>query len=439
MPATKFEMPVFDPIPVSGIDANHMLYGNFIGVQYVLPDRLDKAALEQAWQILLKQFPAMAGRFNRQQIVHSQQLPKLKHQSFDEGLETHARIGSLQDKRTDYVDEPPRKDVLSGRAPLSTLTLSEFNDGAILGLAVSHVISDAGGFHKIAGHLAKIYSSILSGKAVPQWPLTTSLPEFKFGTQRDWAATKTELTGQNLSPPLKLSGAAGFLPRQMVLWAMNKIASQNRMVAHLEAVQVAKLKETVLTESSEDWISTNAALCAHFASVLIKLIHGDSVKKPIRMGQLLDLRGRYFEDTGNQQNSFVGNAILIHTDKPDIETYDRPSLARFFKSSITGLTPDFLKARLDVIADCLRHGRTYPGLEFTDPLLAVNNQTKMPVYDIAFGGISPSRIIPQDVGDNIMFFPAPDGGVEVYIRDILNPKRQASLETPKWQARLFDF
>ena len=62
----------------------------------------------------------------------------------------------------------------------------------------------------------------------------------------------------------------------------------------------------------------------------------------------------------------------------------------------------------------------------------------MPVYNLEFGGQSPLRVIPQDVGDNIMFFPAPNGSVEIYIRDILNPKRQAKLETPKWQAQIYD-
>ena len=63
----------------------------------------------------------------------------------------------------------------------------------------------------------------------------------------------------------------------------------------------------------------------------------------------------------------------------------------------------------------------------------------MPVYDVSFGGQKPIRIYPQDVGDNIMFFPAPNGGIEVYIRDIVNPGGQQKLLTPEWQERIFDF
>jgi len=63
----------------------------------------------------------------------------------------------------------------------------------------------------------------------------------------------------------------------------------------------------------------------------------------------------------------------------------------------------------------------------------------MPIYDVRFNGQSPTRIYPQDVGDNIMFFPAPDGGIEIYVRDIVNPLRQEKLLTTEWQKQVFDF
>ena len=63
----------------------------------------------------------------------------------------------------------------------------------------------------------------------------------------------------------------------------------------------------------------------------------------------------------------------------------------------------------------------------------------MPVYDGRFDGQKPTQIYPQDVGDNIMFFPAPDGGIDIYIRDIVNPQGQQKLLTPEWQERIFDF
>ena len=428
----------FPQVKVSDIDINHMLYGNFIGLQYAFKNCLDIESLKRSITMLMEQFPVLDGHFDKatSSVIGTSSETTLRVQNYsDEILNDHLSIGTVQPNRTKFVAEPSRKEVYSGKAALSTFTFTKLQTGCILGIAISHLITDASGFHKIARHLGNIYSAIISGDEIPKWPYVADLSAFKFGSGNTWQETQSELSNQGLKTPVKL----GLIPRKMVLWAMTKISTQNRLVVKLTANQVSTLKQTVLKESAEDWISTNAALSAHFVSILVKLIHGDAPKKTLRMGQLLDLRGRYFEGAGNEQDSFIGNAILIYTKKAALKNYNRGSLAQFFKASTASIDAEFLQNRLDVISDCLRHGRTYPGLEFSDPLIAVNNQTKMPIYDLAFNGQTPQRIIPQDVGDNIMFFPAPDGSTEVYIRDILNPKRQAKLETTEWQARIFDF
>jgi len=423
-------------IPVSDIDVNHMMYGNFIGVIYLFEIRLDETVLASAWEELQRQLPVVTGRYSaKTQSLIPSQLGVLQSRNSPNHLND-----VRQSDRNNYISEPDRRIVLAGKAPLASLTLTHLDkNGSVLGLAINHVITDAGGFHKIAKYLGEIYTAFAQGKPAPMASFVTSLPEFTFGTKKDWVETRDELSRQDLKPPLPLTGAKGWLPRNLVLWAMKKISTQRRLRISLTSKQVDQLKQTALEESGEDWISTNAALCAHFASIMIDLIHDGTPKKPLRIGQLLDLRHRYFEDSENQQGDFIGNAILIHTQQTQLQDYSRGALTRFFKSMVSGLSAEFITTRLNVIADSLRNGRTYPGLEMSDPLLAVNNQTKMLAYAIDFNSFSPIDIIPQDVGDNIMFFPAKEGGVDVYIRDILNPKRQAKLESPSWQARIFDF
>jgi len=420
---------------VSNIDVNHMMYGNFIGVLYLFNERLHEATLRKAWSQLIEQLPILACVYDQygQCLVPSAPAPFEASEADLTSKDFHSA------RRSELINEPGRRAVLGGRAPLSSLKLTELKDtGCVLGLAINHVITDAGGFHKVAQHLGDIYTALVDGKVVPAPSFILKLPEFTFGTDRTFAETKTELAQQGLKTPMSMRGVRGAVPKSAILWAMSKISGQTRLRVHFTPAQVQELKASAHTESGEDWISTNAALCAHFTSIMIGLIHDGEPKKPLRIGQLLDLRNRYFDDSKNQQNSFIGNAILIHTEQADLENYDRGTLTRFFKSMVSDLSPDFMQSRLDVIADSLRHGRNYPGLEMSDPLLAVNNQTKMPVYNIDFKEINPIDIIPQDVGDNIMFFPAQDGGVDIYIRDILNPKRQAKLKNPEWQTRIFD-
>ena len=437
----------FDPIAVSDIDLNHMLYGNYIGVQYVFQNNLGVDNLAKATRKLCEQFPALSGclEFKTRSIIPNTCPVQFRHQTNWPGSASdYMTAGTIQARRRDFVLEPDRRTFIRGAAPVMTLCLTDFEGGgSILGIAINHVLTDAAGFHKTANHLAQIYSAFCQGAPPPDWPYSSKIPVFDFGTNRsrhDWQAQLSEFSW---AKPAKIGGLSGAPMRNIVLWSMGKIASQNRLAVVLNRDQVADLKDAVLKQSGEEWISTNVAICAHFASIMARLIGRKRPSKPFRVGQLLDLRGRYFDENKDLQRDFIGNAILIHTQhtgfEPGIPNYDRKAFAKFFKKSVAELDGQSLRRRLDLIADGLRHGYTYPGLEMSDPLLAVNNQSKMPVYDIDFNGQSPDRVIPQDVGDNIMFFSAPKGGIEIYLRDILNPKRQALLQQDEWRQRIFSF
>ena len=51
-------------VNVNDIDVNHMMYGNFIGVQYVFRDRLNEAVLNKAWWHIRHRFPKLASQFD---------------------------------------------------------------------------------------------------------------------------------------------------------------------------------------------------------------------------------------------------------------------------------------------------------------------------------------------------------------------------------------
>ena len=418
-----------------------MLYGNYIGVLYLLENQLDPDVLPKAWLLLQKQFPPLASRYDPNAHI----LTGLEHPI---EIQLDSTAGHFADYvsnpdfdilRTWFVDEPNRKLAETGKAPMSTLTYTAFEDhGSMLGFAIAHVVTDAGGFHRLARQLADNYNALLSGSDIPDANFLRSMTEFNFGTNRSWEQTNHVLAQQGLKVPFSLQGVSGWFMRRMITWGMKHILSIERFPVHFTPDQVAQLKATVLAESGEDWISTNVALCAHFSSIMIELMHGPKSKKPIQLGQLLDLRNRYFEDPDNQQDRFIGNAILIHSELTDLGDYSRSNLARFFKKMTTGLSDRFITERMDITSDCFRHGRSYPGLDMKNPMVCVNNQTKMPVYDLDFAGVKPSHILPQDVGDNIMFFPSHDGGIDTYLRNFQEKDGHKKLAKPEWQARIFD-
>ncbi len=426
---------------VSPIDANHLLYGNYIGLQYVFETPLDVEALTKAVEILITQFPALSGIFIEKSfsIIAAPTHVSLKTQRLKKSV-THI-LGTTS--RPKCVEQPSRLDVLKGREPLSTFTLTELSDGMILGIAVSHVLTDAAGFHLLMKHLAEIYGAILSNKALPVFPYVTHLGVFEFGTDRSKTDSLKALKRRGLPKPIPIKGLIGRFIKSLIIKAMDKSLSKNPPIKlHFTPDDITRLKDTVLTESGEDWISTNTALCAHFTSIVAKLSYGEDVKKEIQIGQLLDLRTRYFETDPISQSSYVGNAILIHIDNaafPDgLQNTSRGALARYFKQRQATTKAVDIQMRLDLLTDCLKHGYTNPELDVKNPIISLNNQSKMPVYDVSFDGQKPVRIYPQDVGDNIMFFPASDGGIEIYIRDIVNPLGQHKLLSPDWQSQIYN-
>lgn len=429
--------------PVSPIDENHLLYGNFIGLQYIFETPISAQSLSAAIEILISQFPALSGHYGASS-GHIKAAAKPVTLDIEKSPKTAEDILAAT-QRPNFINQPKRTDVLKGRAPLSTFRLTQCgNGGAVFGAAINHVLSDAAGVHMLMQHLSNIYDALETGNTPPEFLFVTTLDTFNFGTARNKAESLAALKTRGLPKPIPIKGLMGRFIKPIIIKAMDKSLADNPPVKiHFTSNDVARLKETVLRESGLDWISTNTALCAHFTGLIAKLSYGDDIKNKMQIGQLLDLRGRYFKTEPQAQSRFVGNAILIHIDKANfpkgLQNTPRGTLAQYFKERQTKTDTEDVKARLDLLADCLRHRYTNPELDVKKPIIALNNQSKIPAYAITFGRQRPAHIIPQDVGDNIMFFPAHNGGIDIYIRDIVNPKGQEKLNDHDWQAQIFDF
>ena len=163
---------------VSPIDENHLLYGKFIGLQYVFKGGLDAEVLAESVAELADQLPALSGRYQTKtaSVISSSTKASVKIQTAN---------GSIADilaseKRLHYIEQPARKDVLRGEASLSTFTLTEFEDGGVVfGMAISHVLTDAAGYHLLMRHLADIYTAVLTRITLPDFTFATHIKAFE--------------------------------------------------------------------------------------------------------------------------------------------------------------------------------------------------------------------------------------------------------------------
>ena len=154
-----------------------MLYGNYIGVVYVFEHKLDERALAEAWRVLQKQFPPLASRYDRrsQSLVALEHFIDVEFRSEPSHFSDHVNDTDFDILRTFFVEEPDRKMAESGQAPMSTLTLTDLTEGgAILGFAVAHCVTDAGGFNRLARQLADNYNAIRAGEDISGCLLYTS-------------------------------------------------------------------------------------------------------------------------------------------------------------------------------------------------------------------------------------------------------------------------
>jgi len=146
---------------------------------------LDTELLARAVSELISQFPALSERYDAKSGVV---LPS---------------PDPVKIKTRNYI-EPKRRDVLRGKAPLFTASLTKSEDGTCLGMAISHLLTDAAGYHMIMRHLGDIYSALISGHAAPKYPFATQLEAFQFGTEQSKSETLNQLKKRGLPKPIPM-------------------------------------------------------------------------------------------------------------------------------------------------------------------------------------------------------------------------------------------
>lgn len=432
-------------------DHNYVLYSNSIGVQYVFEKKINHDSLMNALTKLLKEYPALAGRadFKKMKVIRKGKgIPFTMVNNHPDNIDMYRKAGCIQRNRAEFVSEPKRILIEKGKAPLMCIKLTNFaSGGCILGITINHALLDAKGFHLVVHRWSRIFTEIAANRSY-QNDLNNKLiygrrSLFTFGSNRGKKKLFQDMRSCGIPKPVNFKGFFGRILKNFMLKVLDNAKRADRELIYFSKEQVARIKETVTKESGEDWITTNEALSAHILKIMSELQYGDKKLDKIQILSGIDIRGRIHHETVDQQARFAGNAFYVYSVTAelgkDFHRANRGEIAAFLKRSFAEITAENLQTDLDAVYDCLRLGYNYPGVDFRIPVHQLNNQSKLPVYDVDFGAGKPLRVIPQDIGDNILFFPARDGGIEVYLQDPMNTERQKKLLTPQWQSEFYDF
>lgn len=433
------------------VDQNYVFDAGSIGIQYVFEKKIDHALLMTSLIELLKEYPALAGRadFKKMKVTRKGKgIPFIVVDNHPDNIYMYSRAGCVQRNRTEFVLEPKRQLVEKGKAPLMCVKLTNFvSGGCILGITISHALLDATGFHLVVHRWSKIFKEIEEIGSYQSDAETKLIygrrSLFTFGTNRRKKQLFQDIKSHGIPKPIKFKGFFGSILENLMLRVLDKDKLADRELIHFNKEQVHQIKEIVTRESGKDWITTNEAISAHILKIMSELQYADKTLKKIQIVSGIDIRGRINHETADKQARFAGNALFIYSFTAQLgknfHEATRGEIAAFLKQSFAKITAESLQTDLDVVYDCMRLGYSYPGVDFRVPIQELNNQSKMPVYEVDFGAGKPLRVIPQDVGDNILLFPSRDGGMEVYLQDSMNTKQQKKLFTSEWQSKLYDF
>ena len=419
------------------LDLNYVWSGNNIGVGYVFEDAIDTARLKQSLTQLLSEYPALAGRadFKTMTVNGANASVPLTHvQNYPGRAKDYAVRGKNIQNRTEFVTEQSLKNVTRGLAPLMSVKLTDFiNGGCILGVTINHGLMDAAGFNTVMHR----WSDVFTGRPSAQIKGSGHFHNFK--TNRNASDVMAGIKAAGIALPLNFNTLRGRVLKRLMFGGLEKIRARGREMIYYTPAQVAALKTTVQKEAQLDWVSTHMALGAHVLHAIAPL-QLPAKSTSVNIGNVINIRPRFAPTNIYSADRYVGNALYIMLNELSAERpiaeLSRADFARHLRNAFDGLTPKRIERDMKNIADNLAAGYGYPGLSLFKPIMALNNQSKMNIYGVDFGAAKLLRVIPHDVGDHVMIYPAADGGVEVYIRDFKSLKRQKKLLEPEWQERL---
>lgn len=220
--------------------------------------------------------------------------------------------------------------------------------------------------------------------------------------------------------------------KKLSAWSMIRLLPflvPGRMIERIKAVHfskniLARLKQDIVKKSGCR-CSTNVALSAYLTSQLIRLFKLPGKTLCVHV-TVIDIRKRLSnippEFAGNAAFSVLTPGIRADANTGEIAHAIHHSLSPVLTSGsaelhrLVSLAIDLVFRRIYFIPfDINKMHAKKPSTFY------MNNFSKLPIYDVDFGTGKPVAVIPHNLPDPILIWPAPPskGGVEVYFTGVI--------------------
>lgn len=417
--------------PLSAIDRyafRWVIQGTWVFDQF-----LDAERLKRGLARLLDAYPILSGRVVAGRLIawvdadvpfSEAEQPRVSVADFDAATVDAAR----------FADRPNPARMRQGRTPLLTVRLTRIADGSVLAICASHACVDGNGFYAMARNFAR---------AATGRPVTS--PSF------ERAPAPPRRSRREVAQDAKRLGWQGPRPVDLLRLAFGLVGyRRRRFVAHFSPGALARCKAELAEASGCPGLSTNSALVAHVAQCTARLV-GLNVNTSFSISSAVDMRGR----AAGLTDEYAGNAVALAATSEMPANAAASDIAAQLHARLEPLlarpSPE-LEAVAALTQEVADHAMPLSPVQLSRMLMRkptlfyTNSFAKFPVYDLDFGSeshpIRPVRVVPHNLGDPILLWPAPPdvGGIELYFSGTLaRAVGRLGKSDPWWEAlRRFD-
>jgi hypothetical protein len=385
---------------------------------WIFDKPLDPDLLKSGLARLLNHYPHLAGRMvkGKEIVLNNAGVP------FTIASNTSLGIADVESRSLDnsfigsFSGELSKSRISRGREAPIKVKLTELGDGCVLGVRCTHACLDGDGFYSMVSN----WSRLCRGAPITPPILDQSLIPKTTSRSQSEVLREASLLGWK---KLSLLDVARTLPAY-ISGRLNIRAP----ALHFSEATLGKLKADIGEAIGCEELSTNVALSAHLTRMSARL-HGLSAETPCSQVTIVNWRRR----VPSIPAAFVGNAAFPIVAEGFTAGSSLNELAELIHQKLAPfLEPDskVLEREIALQLDLIRHRKLMSPFDFFTmhsrrPTTAyINNFSKLPIYDVDFGDeatpVKPVRVIPHDLPDPFLIWPAPPevGGVEVYLTGV---------------------
>ena len=420
------------------------------GTLFVFDKAPSIAPLQEALRIVLRGYPALAGRYQQRKrsFVIQGTDPKQAGVPFvivpaEAGVPrpTHTSLPSTYQARVSAYQ------VYWRRAPPFTVKLTLHLDGsATLAPTVSHGIMDGEAYYNFVVLWSKLARDLAGGETPAEQPafLTdrSSHPKPKRTPKEVYRELrKADLAGHFDSRPqirrMYTVGPIRSILGGFAIYFSRHTEQRLRVHVHFSKAEVQNIKEAALRTMPErhTFLSSNDALVGHCSQVLSNYLgfHGGG-----RLNVLMNNRKSLVKG-GFQLEEYYGNAWAI-----DQAEKSAAPLHRMALGEVAALVRDVVRRyedvpyvvnRAELYEEASRQGLLPPFFKTLGRALVSNNLVRFPILDVDFGAGRPALVVPPNLNEQVLTVPsaAEEGAVDVYCTTLPLRWQLRGLRKPRWQ------